>query len=431
MNRLLCGFVAVLCAALLAAMSWPVGPVEMGVAGTVYYVSSSGNDSTAVPNDATKPFRSPRGAYAAIPTDVTRGDGDHLILLTDDAVYGQLDMTARLTDAAHRIILKAAEGMTPTIDAHSTADGSVGRAVFNHGLRIRTNHVVVQGLRFINTNRDTTLGRSVGGGLEVMVRLEGSNVVLADNYFDGNGRTPTIADNFLLVCLTATENIVSGNRFDYSGGKAHIYVGGGCPAGVPGTLTIRNNVLSRFGNRPPAVCGAVNFGGLTASAVKHAVVENNTFYDNGGGCYGLLNTNGSALTVRNNIFAKITGHRFAIGCSGVGGSSAGIAYNSVVYGNTNNVESTCGSGGWTLSDVYTGDPYFANPEASPPDLHLQSTTGSRRNGTATWHLDAHCSAAIDRAAVADAFDREPSPNGGRRNLGAYGNTAEASKSCRR
>ena len=268
--------------------------------------------------------------------------------------------------------------------------------------------------------------------MEVMVRVDVSYVVIDDNYFDGNGRSPTPFDMFLLVCAGASDNVISGNRFDYSGGKGLIYVGAGCGGGSPGRQTIRNNALSRFGNNPQAICAAINFGGSGGSlAGNNSIVENNTIYDNGGACYGLLNTNGSALTVRNNIFSKITGRRFAIGCSGVGASSSGIAYNSVMHGNTNNVEAACsGGGGWALDTYYSEDPYFVNPGATPPDLHVESSTGSRRNGTSTWHTDAHCSVAIDKAPASDTFDREPLPNGGRRNLGAYGNTSEASKSCR-
>lgn len=158
-------------------------------------------------------------------------------------------------------------------------------------------------------------------------------------------------------------------------------------------------MLSRFGNNRQLVCAAINFGGSPGTfAGNGSVVENNTIHENGGACYGLLNTNTSALTVRNNIFSHITGRRYAIGCGGVGGSSSGVAYNSLLFGNTNDVESSCGSGGWALSTYYRADPYFVDAGATPPDLHVESTTGSRRNGTSMWVSDTNCSVAIDRAA---------------------------------
>jgi len=421
------GVFAVLVAFSPASTSLPAENAGATYAATTYYVSAAGNDATGTPKDPAKPYRSPRGAYSDIPADITRGTGDQVIQLMDGTVYGQLTITPKVSDEAHRIILRAADGTTPIMDAYSTADGSPGRAVNNPALRIQSSHVVVQGLRFNNTSPDTSILRS-----EVMVRLDGSNIVIDGNYFDGNGRSPTTTDMFLVVCNTASDNMISGNRFDFSGGKSLIHVTASCGGGSPGRQIIRNNALSRFGNNPQLVCAAINFGGSRGTfAGNNSVVENNTIYDNGGGCYGLLNTNTSALTVRNNIFSKITGHRYAIGCGGVGGSSSGVAHNSVMFGNTNDVESTCGPGGWTLSTYYAEDPDFVDPGATPPDLHVGSTTGSRRNGTSIWTIDTRCSVAIDKAPASDMFDREPLPNGGRRNLGAYGNTSEASKSCGR
>ena len=406
--------------------SAPSRVVSAQAATTMYYVFATGSDLTGAPNDPGRPYRSPRGAYADMPADLTSGPGDHVIQLMDDTVYGQLAMTPKRTDGAHRIILRAASGTAPIMDAYSVADGSPGRGDNNPAILIQASHVVVKGLQFRNTSLDPSIARH-----QVMVRIDGSHVVIDDNYFEGNGRIPTPFDMFLLVCAGASDNVISGNRFDYSGGKGLIYVGAGCGGGSPGKQTIRNNVLSRFGNNPQAICAAINFGGSSGSlAGNHSIVENNTIYDNGGACYGLLNTNGSALTVRNNIFSKITGRRFAIGCSGVNGSSSGIAYHSVMHGNTNNVEAVCaGGGGWTLQTSYSEDPLFVDPGATPPDLHVQSTAGSRRNGTLEWVTDRQCSVAIDKASPSDAFDLEPLPNGGRRNLGAHGNTSEASKTC--
>jgi len=45
-----------------------------------------------------------------------------------------------------------------------------------------------------------------------------------------------------------------------------------------------------------------------------------------------------------------------------------------------------------------------------------------------WVLDAVTSPAIDAGDQASNYSLEPQPNGGRINLGAYGNTAEASRS---
>lgn len=69
----------------------------------------------------------------------------------------------------------------------------------------------------------------------------------------------------------------------------------------------------------------------------------------------------------------------------------------------------------------TGDPLFVGNG----DYHLQSV-GGRWNGT-TWVTDTGTSPCIDAGDPASAYANEPSPNGGRINLGCYGNTTEASK----
>lgn len=82
----------------------------------------------------------------------------------------------------------------------------------------------------------------------------------------------------------------------------------------------------------------------------------------------------------------------------------------------------------SLSDYGTGciakDPCFA--DAANGDFHLKSAAG-RWNGT-TWVKDTVTSPCIDAGEASVAYANEPSPNGNRANMGAYGNTAEASKS---
>jgi hypothetical protein len=207
-------------------------------AGTIYYVSAAGNDATGTPNDPTKPYRSPlgagAGAYAHIPADITRGTGDHVIQFMDSATYGQLNMTPKITDATHRIILRAAAGTAPTMDADSTADGSLGSGGTNNlTLRVLPNNVVVTGLRFTNTNVDTDAAINS----EVMVRLEGSNCVFDGNFFDGSGRNPGLVrggeatDIGVLVCRSAANDTFSNNRWDNLGAKSQLHITATCTGG--------------------------------------------------------------------------------------------------------------------------------------------------------------------------------------------------------
>lgn len=70
------------------------------------------------------------------------------------------------------------------------------------------------------------------------------------------------------------------------------------------------------------------------------------------------------------------------------------------------------------------EPLFAD-EANL-DFHLKSRTGRYRNGT--WTNDGDHSPAIDAGDPLQSPAAEPAPNGSRVNLGAYGATAQASKS---
>ena len=83
----------------------------------------------------------------------------------------------------------------------------------------------------------------------------------------------------------------------------------------------------------------------------------------------------------------------------------------------------------SLNDYGTGciakDPCFA--DAASGDFHLKSAAG-RWNGT-TWVKDTVTSPCIDAGEASAAYANEPSPNGNRANMGAYGNTTEASKSA--
>ena len=75
------------------------------------------------------------------------------------------------------------------------------------------------------------------------------------------------------------------------------------------------------------------------------------------------------------------------------------------------------------NDIST-DPLFADPDNG--DFHLKSQAG-RWNGT-DWVNDTETSPCIDRGDPNSSYSNETYPHGQRINIGAYGNTSEASKS---
>jgi uncharacterized repeat protein (TIGR02543 family) len=62
------------------------------------------------------------------------------------------------------------------------------------------------------------------------------------------------------------------------------------------------------------------------------------------------------------------------------------------------------------------------------DYHLQSEAGRWDPQTQSWVLDKVTSPALDAGLAASPVGHEPTPNGGRINMGVYGGTAEAGKS---
>ena len=70
------------------------------------------------------------------------------------------------------------------------------------------------------------------------------------------------------------------------------------------------------------------------------------------------------------------------------------------------------------------DPLFAGTTA-PYDVHLKSEFGRRLGGG--WFFDEVMSPCIDAGDPASDYALEPDGNGGRVNLGRYGNTPEASR----
>jgi hypothetical protein len=82
----------------------------------------------------------------------------------------------------------------------------------------------------------------------------------------------------------------------------------------------------------------------------------------------------------------------------------------------------------TYPDIVIGPEHY-NALWVMGDYHLQSQAGRWDPQMSEWVLDAVTSPCIDAGDPAAPAGREPAPNGGIINLGVYGGTAEASRSC--
>lgn len=148
------------------------------------------------------------------------------------------------------------------------------------------------------------------------------------------------------------------------------------------------------------------------------LVTNNVFYKIDGNAIDVpqRSTHVSDLTVKNNIFFGVSGSCVR----NQAGAKVSASYNCVWE---------CGRPqfvGVDVSGTLLKDPLFALP--AQMDFHLKSRAGRWEPKLKRWVKDDVTSPCIDAGDPKDEFSNEPEPNGGRINIGAYGNTPQASKS---
>jgi len=217
-----------------------------------------------------------------------------------------------------------------------------------------------------------TVGYGWGGGVVIAAAgAEFAGNLITDNYAPSEGSAVFWDEGAL---GTMKNDLIVGNRCPLDNRLAStLYVDGG-PGGAS-MVAIENVTVA---------------GQLCPGADPGSVV---------------LIEDGSVLSIRNSIFWNNTGSNFAT----LTGGTFTITY-SITTANG-------------MGNLLT-DPLFA---AAPLDYHVRSMHGRYTPGG--WVMDAVTSPAIDAGDPASNYALEPQPNGGRINLGAYGNTAEASLSA--
>ena len=121
------------------------------------------------------------------------------------------------------------------------------------------------------------------------------------------------------------------------------------------------------------------------------------------------------INIKNNIISDCNGY----GINLVQYQSYNISYNNLY----NNTLGKYGSGISGENDISV-NPLFADPENG--DFHLKSEYGRWDPNQKQWVHDSETSPCIDAGDPADDYSNEPDYPKGRINLGAYGNTREAS-----
>jgi hypothetical protein len=235
--------------------------------------------------------------------------------------------------------------------------------------------------------------------------------------------------------LTIAKNLVRNNVTGFGGDYG---VGGGILVVGPGTVaTLTGNVVT--GNQAPKRGAGIFIDDESDATLSHDIV-----YANGCGYAG-----GAGITVDGYDETRPSKARLVHvtvaehDCTGTGEglqieNSNVIVENSIFWGNGDDFASYGESSlevRYTLSrELFEGegmvhvDPQFADPANG--DFHVMSSHGRYvdDDGAASWVMDAVDSPALDAADPSASFGFEPMPNGARADLGAYGNTLEASKS---
>lgn len=141
--------------------------------------------------------------------------------------------------------------------------------------------------------------------------------------------------------------------------------------------------------------------------------------------YGTKRGEAHGINVVDPLEGNVVKNSIIVNCNGYGincvncGSNLTLSYNNFWNNNLGNYNGTS-----TGTGDISVDPFFTDP--ANRDFHLKSEAG-RWNGAA-WVYDSVTSPCIDAGGPNSSYSNEPSPNGGRINMGAYGNTIYASKS---
>ena len=292
----------------------------------------------------------------------------------------------------------------------------------------------------------------VGGG---MINGSYSNSILIDCIFNENTAIEGGGMYNLHSSPTLTNcTFISNSGGDSGGAMSNEYVGNlqltGCMftgnsaedegGGIDNFETVSTIIDCTFiGNSAPDG-GGLYLENERGSTLANCIFIGNSAENNGGGIRGndedvtmthctfsgnSAGNNGGGIYMDENI--ELTNSIF---WANIANGSIDEPAQMVVYNPASVIVNYCCVQGWSGTWGGTGnidvDPLFADPENG--DFHLKSQAGRWDMNNPGWVQDDVTSLCIDAGDPMAPIMHEPFPNGGIVNMGAYGGTAEASKS---
>lgn len=283
-------------------------------------------------------------------------------------------------------------GGAPTIeynDINSNVAASAGGGIFCN-----------QSSPTIRHNKIGDNAAYTGGGIS----CDGGTPVIEDNEF-GNNDAETSGGTLFLFQSSPTIR-----RCQFTDSSVF-------PGGNGGAIYAANSTTA-LGHCAFIICSAADgSGGALFLEGGTADLDHCTIAAGSATLGGGIRCQQADLTLTNSIIAFCAPG----GGISVSGNAPTVAYCDL-YDNT--------GGDWT-DYLPTGggnislDPQFVDIQEG--DVHLRSVTGRWDQSTGTWVTDTLHSPCIDAGDPAADFSAEPAPNGSRVDMGAYGNTGEASK----
>jgi len=261
-----------------------------------------------------------------------------------------------------------------------------------------------------------------------------TNCIFSDNSAEGGGGMYNNGETS--ECAPALDNCAFYGNTASSNGGGMYNLGRRARPALTRCAFVQNSVSAGGG------------GAMRNNISANPTLTNCLFIENSAVTFGggIRNSNSGSATLTNCTFSAswaASGNAVACTPDDGGSQSPGAlevtncilwdAGDEILNDDSSTVTVTCSNiqGGsaaepWPGEGNMDADPYFADP--SRQDYHLKSQAGRWDPKSQSWVQDTVTSPCIDAGDTSTPVGLEPLPNGGIVNMGAYGGTAEASKS---